>query len=55
MSDRVTVSVEEEDQRRHLVDGAGVSGRTAHTQTVLHLHTRKRLFPTVLPPPPRLC
>lgn len=40
MSDRMTVSVQEEDQRRHLVDGAGVSGRTAHTQAVLHLHTQ---------------
>lgn len=37
MPDRMTVSVQEEDQGRHLFDGAGVSGRATHTQTVLHL------------------
>lgn len=37
MPDRMTVSIQEEDQGRHLFDGAGVSGRATHTQTVLHL------------------
>lgn len=54
MSDRVTVSVQEEDQRRHLVDGAGVSGRAAHTQTVLHLHTPESGYSRPCCPPPLL-
>lgn len=39
MPDWVTVSVQVEDQRLLFRDGAGVSGRTTHTLTVLHLHT----------------
>lgn len=56
MSDRMTVSVQEEDQRGHLVDGAGVSRGTAHTQTVLHLHTQENGYSRrVAPPPPCIC
>lgn len=51
MSDWMTVSVQEEDQRGHLIDGAGMSGCAAHAQTVLHLHTHKTmLFPFQSPP-----
>lgn len=39
MSDRMTISIQEEDQGGHLVDGAGLSGRAAHAESVLHLHT----------------
>jgi len=38
MSDWVAVSVQVEDQGLLLCDGAGVSGRTTYTQTILHLH-----------------
>lgn len=45
MSDWVTVSVQKEDQRGHLIDGAGMGGCAAHAQTVLHLRTQDNLIP----------
>lgn len=39
MSEWVTVSIQVEDQGLLLIDGAGLSGRATHTQTILHLHT----------------
>lgn len=38
MSDRVTVSIEEEDQGGHLTHGARLSGGAAHAQSILNLN-----------------
>lgn len=39
MPDRVTVSVQVEDQGLLLLDGAGLGGCAAHTEAILHLST----------------